>query len=302
MTLKQINYFLAIAETGQITAAARRLNISQPPLSYQLKMLEEELGVQLFIRDGRSMVITKAGQLFLERASQLQAMYERTMRQMQDIGGESHPVTLHIGSITSVSNLILPQLIQKFLQLYPNVRFETWEGGSGRVMELIDGGMVDIALVRDPIDTTRYNKSPVYNPALGTAQADRFVAVGLAKFFEDVPLDTMPVSALKGKPIIVHRRFYDMIESACREKGFSMNVLCRNENIEASYGWASAGLGLAVAPQSASMMVRNEDLVVKPLSDPEISSPAYLIWDKTTILPDMTRKFISFFIAQSKLK
>lgn len=101
MTLKQLEYFLAIAEAGHITAAAKNLNISQPPLSLQLKALEDEFGVQLFERDKRNLTITHEGLILQERAREIIRLVNETVRDLQNMGAEAKG-TIHIGTIVSV--------------------------------------------------------------------------------------------------------------------------------------------------------------------------------------------------------
>ena len=101
MTLKQLEYFLAIAEAGHITAAAKNLNISQPPLSLQLKALEDEFGVQLFERDKRNLTITREGLILQERAREIIRLVNETVRDLQNMGAEAKG-TIHIGTSVSV--------------------------------------------------------------------------------------------------------------------------------------------------------------------------------------------------------
>ena len=99
MTLKQLEYFLAIAENGSITKAANSLRISQPPLSLQLKGLEEELGCQLFIRDKKNMIITPKGILLRERAHEIMDKVNETLLLMQS-ASEEERYTIHLGTIS----------------------------------------------------------------------------------------------------------------------------------------------------------------------------------------------------------
>lgn len=100
MDLRQLTYFLAIAEEGQITAAARRLNMAQPPLSQQMKALEEELGVELFLREPRSVTLTDAGEILYRRARQLITLADSTRREIGDFKSGLRG-TLSIGTVSS---------------------------------------------------------------------------------------------------------------------------------------------------------------------------------------------------------
>ena len=113
MTLKQLEYFLEIAKMGSVTRAAQSLNVSQPPVSLQLKLLEEELGSPLFIRDKRHLEITPAGTLLRERAQAILALLEETSRDIQLISQERHMI-IRIATIGSINSQMLPEKIAHF--------------------------------------------------------------------------------------------------------------------------------------------------------------------------------------------
>ena len=106
MNLKQLEYFTAIAEAGSITGAAAQLHIAQPPLSHQLRALEEELGVQLVQRGPRRCTLTEAGRHLYERARQILELTETTRGELCTLAGESGP-ELRIGMISSSGGLLM---------------------------------------------------------------------------------------------------------------------------------------------------------------------------------------------------
>lgn len=120
MTLKQLEYFLEIARLGSVTKAAQVLNISQPPLSLQLKMLEEELGASLFTRTNRGLEITREGALLKERTEAILALLDETTHDIR-LSAQNKEYTLRIGSIGSVNNRLLPAMISRFCRDYPYV-------------------------------------------------------------------------------------------------------------------------------------------------------------------------------------
>ena len=128
MTLKQLEYFLEIARLGNVTRAAQSLNISQPPLSLQLKSLEDELGTPLFRRDKRHLEITPAGKLLQERAQAILALLDETTGDIHALSTEKQ-ITLRIATIGSVNNRLLPNLIARFSRDYFYVNFRVIEGG-----------------------------------------------------------------------------------------------------------------------------------------------------------------------------
>ena len=113
MDIRKLVYFLTIAEEGNISRAVERLHISQPPLSQQLKLLEEELGIVLIGRNTRKMHITDAGRLLQNRAKQIIELMEKTVKELRDLK-EGLQGTLSIGTISSAGEMLLSIKIQSF--------------------------------------------------------------------------------------------------------------------------------------------------------------------------------------------
>ena len=134
MDLKQLSYFCAIAEEGNITAAAKRLHISQPPLSHQLMLLEEELGVLLLERGARKAHLTDAGRILYERAQNILTLTSTAKQEMLALGAGRRG-TLRLGTISSSGAVLLGGRVRAFHDQYPDVRFEIQEGNT---FELID--------------------------------------------------------------------------------------------------------------------------------------------------------------------
>ena len=293
MTLKQLEYFLAIAEAGHITAAAKNLNISQPPLSLQLKALEDEMGVQLFERDKRNLTITREGLILKERAIEILNLVNDTVRDLQNLGADAQG-TIRIGTIASACNHLLPERIVSFRQNHPNVDFQIFEGNSVHIIEMMEKNEVDLGVVREPFNTSIYNSVPLKDEALGEDSSDSFMAVGLPQFFEDDRTE-ISLADLRGMPLIVHRRYYDMIVNNCRQKGFSPNIICQNSELASSLSWAEAGIGVAIVANNATVRAKGDKLAIRKIINPTIASQAYLVWDKSHNISNLARQFIELF-------
>lgn len=174
MDLRQLAYFLAIAEEGNITRASARLHMAQPPLSQQLKLLEEEFGVVLIERNTRKIQITDAGRLLQNRAKQILELTEKTAKELKDLK-EGLQGTLSIGTIASAGETLLPLKIQSFHEKYPGVEFHIRESGTFEILELIKGGVVEIGVIRTPFiqDTFEHINLPD-EPMVAGALGDLF--------------------------------------------------------------------------------------------------------------------------------
>ena len=196
MTLKQLEYFLAIAENGSITKAANSLRISQPPLSLQLKGLEEELGCQLFIRDKKNMIITPKGILLRERAREIMDKVNETLLLMQS-ANEEERYTIHLGTISSICNRVLPDKVLKLKERYPHVEFVLHEGSTTSILDMLADGTVDFGIVREPFNVGAYSSRPIRDTALGEGGQDYFTAIGKPNFF---PADDRGAHQSAGHP------------------------------------------------------------------------------------------------------
>jgi len=294
MTLKQLEYFLAIADAGHITAAAKNLNISQPPLSLQLKALEDEFGVQLFERDKRNLTITHEGLILQEKARQILDLVNETVHDLQNMGAEAHG-TIHIGTIPSVGNSLLPERIMVFNRNHPHVDFQIFEGNSNHIMELLDNNSVDVGIIREPFNTSIYHSIFVKEDLNSDEDSDYFAAIALPSFFEGIDKDTISLAELKGKPLIIHRRYNDLLVNTCRQCGFSPNIICQNSEISSSISWAEAGIGVAIASYSASLQYMNDKVIIKKIVNPSINTKSFLVWRKDMHIANIVKQFTEMF-------
>jgi LysR family cys regulon transcriptional activator len=147
MTLQQLKYLLAIADSGlNITAAAERLYTSQPGISKQLKLLEQELGVQLFTRKGKSLVaITPAGRDVIGRARKIMREVQNIRNLARELSGEQEG-TLSIATTHTQARYVLPDVIREFRERYPKVSLELHQGTSEQIAELVAANRVDFAI------------------------------------------------------------------------------------------------------------------------------------------------------------
>ncbi len=150
MEWHQIENFIAVAELKHFTKAAKKRLISQPALSRSIIKLEQELGVPLFIRNGKTITLTRYGIMFLEKAEQAQARIREGMEEIREItspdGGEISVAFLH-----TLGANVIPQLIGDYKKIYPNVTFQLFEGATNYLLEKVEKGLVDLCLTSPPV-------------------------------------------------------------------------------------------------------------------------------------------------------
>ena len=295
MTLKQLEYFLAIARTGHISAAARELNISQPPLSAQLRSLEEELKTQLFRRDKHNLLITPAGEALRKRAVQILSLADTAVQEAQQLG-DIQRGSVCIGAVTSVCNTILPDCAAAFRARFPGVDFQLWEGSTMRIMELLGSGIIELGVIREPFDHTMYEVYPFRRSLLrlGHEQQAPFVAIGPCSMLGGLPEgEALPLSDIAAFPLILHRRYHDLLTGAFRQAGVIPDILCENEELVSSLSWAAAGLGVAIVPLTSSRTpLGSGSLIVRPIQAPAVDAHLAVITRRGDTLSRFSRIFL----------
>lgn len=156
MELRVLNYFLAIAREENFTKAAQQLHVTQPTLSRQIADLEQELGVELFVRSNHNIFLTEDGMILKRRAQEILSLADKTKRDFLQ-KDEALSGTISIGSGEFRSTEYLAKIIAAFRKKYPNVRYEIYSGNAGNIRDYIERGFLDIGLMSEPIDMRKYN-------------------------------------------------------------------------------------------------------------------------------------------------
>ncbi|MFC5468992.1 LysR family transcriptional regulator [Cohnella suwonensis] len=293
MELRQLRYFLAIAKEGQVTRAAQVLNMAQPPLSQQLKALEDELGVTLFERNGRRMLLTQAGELLRSRATSIIHLVSETEDEVKELHQGIRGI-LHIGSARSCSSF-LPPRIQQYKLAYPGMTFRLWEGDPNGLSYRLERRELDLGLIRLPLETD-------LDPNLFTVEELRdepFVAVLPPAWDTDPSNEDIRLYDLKDRPFILLRNekstgTHDIILKACRELGFAPNVVCECASISTMLSMVREGLGVTLLHESAARAYVST-LRVKRLTDTPVRTKVGLIYLKDRLLPRSVKLFMETF-------
>ena len=155
MELRVLNYFLVIAREESFTKAAQQLHITQPTLSRQIAQLEEELGVDLFVRSNHNIILTEDGMILKRRAQEILSLADKTKRDFLH-KDENLEGVISIGSGEFLSTRCLTDCIAQFRRKHPLVRYEFYSGNAGNIRDQIERGLLDIGLMSEPIDIRKY--------------------------------------------------------------------------------------------------------------------------------------------------
>src|SRR5271156_1248124 len=190
--LRHLRYFVAVAEELHFSRAARRLHLAQPPLSQQIRKLEELLGYPLLDRTSRSVSLTAAGQVFLERAQRTLRNVQRDIDETRSIG-RGEVGSLHIGFIGSAMLTTLPAIFRSYREKYPQVRLHLHESFTALVTEGLENGTLDAGILRDG--------DPFEGLQVTTILSEPFVAV-IPATHPCAQQKTISVASLRDNPFV----------------------------------------------------------------------------------------------------
>lgn len=279
MDIKTLKNFITIAEKGSICKAAKELHMSQPPLSKQIKLLEEELNVELFVRSSRGVELTNEGRLLYTHAISLVSYSDLIVREMMDPGNE----TIRLGMIPSSLQHALP-LIKVFCEDKP-VNFEMTEGNSFDLLNLLEHNIIDLAFIRTTFDmNTPFNYIKLTN--------DHLVAVGKSHFFKEDG-DTISLPKLSELPLIMVRCWKNDIDMSMRMLRQSINYKFICDENQTSLLMAMSGMGVSILPESIVSEELSQEMVEKKLiKGGTFKSSLYAVYNPSRTFNKYTDEFL----------
>lgn len=293
MDLKQLEYFTAVADAGTFQAAAGRLHMTQPPLSVQIRLLEEEVGTPLFLRGPRHVTLTEAGQLLYNRAQDLLELQRITRKELSDFVSGSKGL-LRFGIASSANGELLTRMILPFTREYPGIRFELTESNTYRLLELLEANLLDVALIRTPFQAAKdFSVHRLFD--------DRIVAAGCFSQFPSAAKKSSDISLplLSSCPLIIYRRWKSVLDHAFSDLGLAPSYFCIADDARTCLSWAAAGLGIAIVPHSAALLAA-DSVLVHPITEPEITSTVCLVTRQGSYTPASLRLFLDHFFSGNR--
>jgi DNA-binding transcriptional LysR family regulator len=239
MTLQQLVYFVAVAETRHFTRAAERTRVAQPSLSKQIHALENELGAPLFSRARGNVTLTPAGEALLPIATRILSDVDSARLEVGELVG-LHRGQVRLGATPSLCVGLLADVLRRFHQAYPGIRLLVRESGSRDLTGALAGGELDLALIIVPPQGT--------DPALTATPILREHLVVASAAGRERP---SRLSALRHTQMVMFREGYDLRETtlqACRRAGFEPPLAVEGGEMDAVLRFVEAGLGVAVVP------------------------------------------------------
>lgn len=259
---KYLRYFLAVCEEGNITAAARKLDMAQPALSRIIRELEQEAGLPLLVREAGGVYLTQAGKIYARTARRTLETYQEGQREIHDIW-DSHTGQLRLGLSRISSEVLLPVILEKFRQQYPRVELQLTETWIRELNPLLHQGRLDLALTYEDTDPELE-----YQPLL----TDTIYLEAPAFFYEKQghwsygsANELKDLSLLERQPFILlkpGRGMRFMADSLFRAANFQPRVILETDSVTLSHRLVLANQGFALIPQLALQILRKKNRAV----------------------------------------
>ncbi len=289
MELRHLRYFEAVARHSHVTRAAAELHIAQPALSKQISQLEHELGVALFDRVGRNVRLTEAGEALLPHARAVMAQVEAARAEMAErIGLRKGRAT--VGAPPTVGNQLLPKVLALFNQRYSGIELRLHEAGVQTLLDLLETGLTDVAVVTLPVDDENLTVLPLFTEEM-------VVAVWRGHHLAE--REEITIRDLAEEPWVLSPENYELREAAlsvCERAGFTPRVVLDGGQTDTLLRFVAAGLGIALVPRLAVQSL--SDLVPLRVTDQQLVRSLGVVWRGDRVASPAARALREFLVEQ----
>lgn len=275
MDIKLINYFLTVVEEKSITAAAKKLHISQPPLSRQMKNLEDEIGTPLFFRNKNEMTLTDAGNLLQKRGVELVRLFRLTQLELKEMGASTKE-KLTIGSYGTANAFILSSCVDLLTKKLPNIEVHIVYGAPEDITAELRNGKIDIGFIRTPFDDMgSFDILTLYT-------GDLVVAIP-----NDHPLAASGRTGVSIEELSECRLIVPSRAAICRpltdlfaSYHKTPNIVCYYCGLENAIALTEKGIGVSICPRFTDLLERKWSFVIKNIEATEIKTSFAVIRKK----------------------
>ncbi|UZW65712.1 LysR family transcriptional regulator [Priestia flexa] len=288
MELRQLRYFMEVARREHVSEAAEHLHVAQSAISRQIANLEDELGVELFQREGRNVKLTSIGKLFLEHTETTMKAIDYAKEQVDEYLDPERG-TIKIGFPTSLSSHLLPTIISAFKENHPNVAFHLRQGSYKFLIESVKKRDINIAfLVPVPVDDEDIEGHILFTEKI------------LALVPSSHPLATqenLRLRDLRNEDFVLFPNGFVLRKiavDACKQAGFMPNISSEGEDLDAIKGLVSAGMGITLLPESTVSETTPRFTTKIPIHTPEVKRTVGMIIPRNRNLAPSDQIFYEF--------
>ncbi len=260
--IRHLRYFIAVAQESNFSRAAEKLHISQPPLSQQIRQLEEDLGVTLIERGSRPVSLTEAGKFFFEQAQGIVEHFDEFLAKTQKMGrGEEG--TLTVAFVSSSTYELMPRILRTFRKLYPQVNLNLIEKNTPQQLEALKSKQINIGIGRPFSEHEEITSVFIQDETVVVAVPSEH-PLSLKK---SVSLLSLEKEEMISFYLFPEPSFGSFVMATCRKAGFEPKIAQRTGELQTALGLVAAGMGVALLPASVEHTSR-EGVKYIPLKKP----------------------------------
>lgn len=271
MNFRHLECFVAVAEHLHFTRAAEQLEIAQPALSQQIRKLEQDLGVELFRRNNRKVELSEFGRSLLPRARQLLNQASIARREIKEMAGLARG-HLRVGASGTIAAFLLPDILARYRDLYPNIVIEIVQRRSEPILDLVETGKLDIGIIRLPFRRTKLEITPIFTEPLYAA---------LPPIHPSSGTEAVTLRDLKQDPFIMPVRqdepFYGMMINLCTEENVTPNVISEGAEYTTVFRLVGMGMGISIVSELATNLKVTPSPAFVRIDHPKATSPIVLV-------------------------
>lgn len=281
MELRHLRYFVAVAEELNFCRAADRLRIAQPPLSLQIRNLEDELRAPLFYRVKRRIVLTPAGETLLEEARRLLAGAETIRRRVGEVA-RGQVGRLAIGYVGTAMYDLLPDAVCLFRQRHPTIELLLDEMSTATQVAALRQGQIQMGLLRTPVTDDCVETEEMVRESLMVALPEKHPLCSKTHIrLHDLSQEAFVICGAAFEPTL-HRCYLDLL----RHAGFEPRIVQEVTHLQTQLGLVAASVGVSLVPSSTAFSSR-PGVVFREVSGPQVMLPKSLAWIKGFSTPPM---------------
>lgn len=289
MNFRQLEYFAAVAEAKSISGASRELHVAQPPISRQLSMLEDELGVCLFLRNNKGIELTEAGRCLYQQSQQMFQSLRMMADSVRDVDAGLRG-QVKLGLVYSNLPVVMEHL-KVYRRAFPQVELYVRMGSPNDLLDDLNRGKLHVLYLRSQSE----GPTGLREKILGE---DPLELVMLRSTDPAPGLDSVPIQTLRDVPMCLLRSddlwgYSNNLKNECQRAGFSLNVVCQCYDTPMALHMVQAGFGLGYLPRSIVRTLPGSGLYTKPIQELQDRSYPTLLWADSLYYAACVKEYIA---------
>lgn len=289
MDVRTLRYFTVVAEEEHLTKAAKRLNMTQPPLGYQIKLLEEELGIKLLDRNGKNIGLTEDGRIIYEKSKYILNQFEKTVQEMRNLEDlEKGEIRLGVAP-NYISDVA--KKIEEFRSKYPFINFKIIDASAYELIGALKSGDIEIAFMSKPISKVNLEYKFIERKNFVLVVPNKFAHRFDKKSINLNEIGELPLVSLAKYPEIDYREF---IVTEFNRVGMIPNIVCECNNVAMALILVSEGIGGFIMGKSNLALFKNKVKAIN-IKDFSIKYEGCIVWDSERKLSKKAEGFLELF-------